>query len=197
MRCLYCHKESKKISFKSALLKSDELCINCRKKLVVERKMVSIEEIEVETFYEYDSFFKDLLIQYKECNDEALKRVFLYDISDYLNIRYFNYQVLFVPSSDKAIRQRGFNHLEGMFEELKLKRVKGLSMKRQLSQKGQNKTNRLAMIDNYVYKGEDIDRLLIVDDVLTTGSSILGVYRTMKNSSKKIKIVVLASQKRD
>ena len=192
MRCLYCHREIKKLSLKSALLKEDLLCHGCRMKLELDRKIIRKEEMEVEVFFRYDSFFRDLLIQYKECMDEALKPVFLYDLSEYISLRYAGYRILLVPSSKETLRQRGFNHLEGIFESVKLKRVTGLKMKRELSQKGRNKTDRLAMKDNYVYEGEEIDRLLIADDVMTTGSSLLGVYRTMRSHCRKIRVISLS-----
>ena len=55
--------------------------------------------MEVETFYDYDGMFKSLLLQYKECLDEALNDVFLYELADYTNLSYWGYRICFIPSS--------------------------------------------------------------------------------------------------
>lgn len=192
MRCLYCDKYIDKQNLYSIFIEEDKLCVDCRNKLSMKRRIIERNGLKVETFYEYDSLFKSILIQYKESCDEALKDVLLYRISDYINIRYFDYQILFVPSSNYKLQYRGFNHLEEMFEKVKLKRVTGLRMKNDLYQEGKSRSERLLMQDNYVYEGDYLDKVLIVDDVLTTGSSLRGVYDNVKVFSKKRKLLSLA-----
>ena len=58
---------------------------------------IIVNDMRVLGFYVYDNSFRSLIIQYKECHDEALKDVFLYDIKDYLNTRYHGYTVVYVP----------------------------------------------------------------------------------------------------
>jgi len=193
MKCIYCSQENK-ISLKSLFIEEDQLCSVCRNKLKVKRRIVKIEEMEVETFFEYEGIFKSLLIQYKECYDEALKDVFLYDLKDYLFLRYHGYKIAYVLSSSKKLKERGFNHLELMFESLNFRRVEGLSIKEDISQEGKNKKERKQIINNYLYKGEKLDKVLIVDDMLTTGSSLLVVYRTLLPYCMKIKVIALASK---
>ena len=151
-------------------------------------------DLKVESFYEYDGIFKSLLLQYKECCDEALKDVFLYGLNDYINIRYFGYHILFVPSSKQKKEMRGFNHLELIFEDVKLTRVKGLKMKEDLIQEGKNAQERDRMRNNYLYEGDELDRVLIVDDVITTGSSITGVYEAIKDSARHVRALSLANK---
>lgn len=191
-RCLYCGKVIDSYTFRSFFLKEDELCPSCRKKMQVKRKLIGLGDFEVESFFEYDSIFKSLLLQFKECHDEALKNVFLYDLNDYLNVRYFGYQLLFVPSSERKRKERGFDHLEEIFSEVKLKRVKGLKMKKDLCQEGMDLDRRKRMTDNYIYEGKTLQKVLIVDDMMTTGSSLRGVYNCIKVHSKKIKVLSLA-----
>ena len=148
--------------------------------------------MEVETFYEYDGMFKSLLLQYKECLDEALKDVFLYEIADYINLRYMGYQICFIPSSQKKLEYRGFEHLKMMFEEVKLKELEGLKMKDELCQEGMNLKERMKMLDNFVYEGKQGKRVLLVDDVLTSGSTLLGAYRCLILSFKTVKVLSVA-----
>ncbi|MDO4940411.1 MAG: hypothetical protein Q4E33_01805 [Erysipelotrichaceae bacterium] len=196
MRCLFCDKEITKYSIKSILLYEDELCPECRRLLKVNRRTVSVDKLKVETFFDYDGIYRSLLIQYKECYDEALKNVFIYDLKEYIAFKYLGYKILYVPSSNKKIKERGYNHLELMFESLNFKKVEGLRIKEDLIQEGKNAKERKQMINNYIYEGSRQNKVLIVDDVLTTGSSIRGVYETIFPYANKIKCLVLASKRK-
>ena len=48
------------------------------------------------------------------------------------------------------------------------------------------------MIENFEYYGKPLNKVLIVDDVFTTGSSLKGVYLAIKTNCKKCKAIVLA-----
>lgn len=193
MRCIFCDSESQRTSFKSIFVEEDKLCYKCRKLLKINIKNIKIDNKIIETIYNYDEgIFRDLLIQYKECFDEALAPLFLYSLTDYIHIKYHGYKLLFVPSSKEKRTARGFNHLELIFKDIKLKRVVGLNMKDELIQEGKNYNQRRQMLNNYIYQGEMLDKVLIVDDVVTTGSSVLGVYHAIAPYVKKVSILVLS-----
>ena len=139
MKCLYCDKKIERFTFKQLFLKDDLLCADCREMLKAERKVRTIENLNIETFFDYDGLFKDLLIQYKECYDEALAPVFLYDLAEYLRFKYHGYQIAYVPSSKLKVEERGFNHLELMFKELGLKKIEGLRQIKDISQQNKGK----------------------------------------------------------
>ena len=176
----------------SILVEEDKLCVKCRRKLKMERKIIDIRGLKVETFYEYDGLFRSLLIQMKECYDEALKDVFLYGLEDYIRWKYRGYSILYVPSTKKKIEERGFEHLKLIYGRLGLSEVKGLKLKREIVQEGKNREKREEMIYNYVYTGGPRPKVLIVDDVVTTGSSIYGIYNTMLPHATQIKAIALA-----
>ena len=89
-------------TFRSFFLKEDELCPSCRKKMQVKRKLIGLGDFKVESFFEYDSIFKSLLLQFKECHDEALKSVFLYDL------KIFRISALICPKQRKKEEGKRF-----------------------------------------------------------------------------------------
>ena len=196
MRCLYCDGLISKEKIFSLLIKKDVLCPTCRRKMGLKKAYVRLDDLLVETFYDYDSLFRDVLIQYKECMDEALSEVFLYEYEDYLKIKYHGYRTLYVPSSQAKLELRGFNHLELIFAGLDLKKVEGLHKRKELIQEGKNRKEREAMIDNYFYEGERLGKVLIVDDVMTTGSSLRGAYKAIAPYCERVKLLCLARGKK-
>ena len=192
MRCLYCDKIINKISLYSFLIEEDSLCVDCRSKLNKKRVIVDVMGLKIESFYQYDSLFKSILIQYKEAYDEALKDVLLYGIADYINLRYFDYHILFAPSSNRKLQERGFNHLELMFDKVRLKKIDGLYMKQEAVQQGKSHEDRKKMLNNYVYDGQYHKKILIVDDVVTTGSTMRGIYDAVRKKVGQIKLLSMA-----
>ncbi len=192
MKCLYCDKNISRYSLYSLLIEKDKLCIDCRKDMKLEIYEFKLDDLECISFYKYDSLFKTILLQYKECYDEALSTVFLYRIDLMIGLMFLGYRVVYVPSSMAKKEKRGFDHLRLIFEGMNFKIVDGLRMKRELVQEGKDLIQRKEMCDNYYYDGEYIDKLLIVDDVCTTGSSLLGVYGAFKGKARVIRALVLA-----
>lgn len=193
MRCLYCDKNITKYSFTSLFFIDDYLCLDCRKKFIIDHKYVKINNLKIECLYKYDSLFKHVLMQYKECYDEALYKVFLYVFFDYIRFKYKGYKIVLVPSSKDKLNKRGFNHLRLIVEDLGLEIIDDVKMYSEINQEGKNYTQRQKALNNYYYDGKYIDNALIFDDVLTSGSSIIGVYNAIKPYSKNIKMLVLAN----
>lgn len=192
MKCKFCDEDINSISFYELIFERDTLCKECRSKLNFKHRIYKYKDIEIEYFYDYNQMFQTLLIQYKECYDEALFDVFLYKIDNYINFRYFNYHLLLAPSSKSKTTKRGFNHLEKMFSSVWLKRVKGLNAINDINQQGKSSYQRSLMKDNYKYTGPKLNKVLIVDDLSTTGSTLRGIYKAIKPYSKRVKFLVLA-----
>lgn len=194
--CLYCDKKINKYTLFHLFIEEDKLCLECRKQLNLKLRTFYLDDLKVSSLYEYDSLFKTLLLQYKECYDEALAPVFLYKIDYLLRLKYLGYKVLYVPSSINKLEKRGFDHLKLIFDYLEFKEVEGLKKKEELCQANKNISDREKMIDNFIYEGEDLNKVLIVDDVCTTGSSLKGVYKAIKGHCKYVEAFVLANTPR-
>ena len=95
MKCLYCDREIVTESFYSLLFERDMLCSHCRRELGLRQRHFMLDGVKCEYFYSYNSLFKQLLLQYKECYDEALKDVFLYGIKEKLMIMIISFS--FIP----------------------------------------------------------------------------------------------------
>jgi len=196
MNCLYCDKEYSEYDLYTLFLGDDVLCKDCRLALKYDHTYTKLDDLVVESIYDYDSLFRSLILQYKECYDEALRDVFLCRYLDYLKIKYHGYQIVYVPSSKKKREERGFDHLKLIYHRLGLKEAVGLGVKEELIQEGKTYLERIKMKDNFYYDGPDLGKVLIVDDVMTSGSSLLGVYRALRGRAKYIRAFVLARQKR-
>ena len=189
-RCIYCDNDLENgKSLISLLCFEDELCGNCRKQLKLIKHHFIIGKVKGLALYDYDSIFKSLLLQYKECYDEALQDVFLYHLNTYLSIKYHGYTMVFMPSSENKIKDRGFNHLEQIFKDVKLEKVNCLHKMVDADQKYLTKKEREKIsltIDKTIHN----EKILLVDDMCTTGSTLKAAIKLFPD--KKLKILVLA-----
>lgn len=88
--------------------------------------------------------------------------------------------------------------MELMLEGLKLKKVDIVEKIEDISQNALNRTERLKMSHNFRLK-EDYkipDKVLLIDDIMTTGSSLYGVYKLFKDIVTKIEVLSLAYVKK-
>ncbi|MDY3234986.1 MAG: hypothetical protein SOW94_10610, partial [Erysipelotrichaceae bacterium] len=125
---------------------------------------------------------------------EALKPVFLYPYRKYLKKKYRGYTILCMPSTMEKMEQRGFSHLPGMLEDAGLPILEPFLKCRPIDQKKKTRTERLALSHAIVLKpGMKLpEKLLLADDVLTTGSTMRGALSCLDQTHHKIRIFVFA-----
>ena len=107
--------------------------------------------------------------------DYELKDVFLEYFLDELEFKYIGYTITFAPSSKEDDNKRGYNHVEEIFYCLPNKKVKLFLKKDSYKQSEIKYKNRDKIIDHIALIKENIKgikRVLIVDDVLTSGSTL-------------------------
>ena len=193
--CKICFKPIEKNTFHSLLCKGPTICHNCLLAFGPEMKTFWIDDIECLHLYFYNSKVQEVLYQFKGCKDYELYSVFIEYYLPYLNIKFNGYEVIPAPSSEESDLERGFNHVEEMFSKLHLK------MSKIIHKTGKRKqadltTKQREKIANYL-KIEDVDlsgkKILLVDDVFTTGSTIKAMIKLVKNKgAKKIKVLLMS-----
>ena len=198
IKCLYCDEDyHKNSSLAHILFSKDLLCEKCRKQLVLKHRYLKVDEFQVEVFYEYDEFFRSLILQYKECYDEALYPIFFKELKLYLETKYHDYSIVWIPSSKSKLEARGFDHMEKMLSILKIKKCNALYQSLDLDQKNKSFKERLKITESIKIKDEFKvpEKVLLIDDVVTSGASITAGAKILQKYTKKLVIVALSFTK--
>ncbi|MDO4377761.1 MAG: phosphoribosyltransferase family protein [Erysipelotrichia bacterium] len=181
------------------LLVDDVLCAKCRYELKYYPHKIKIGKMKVFGMYRYCDLCRELLIQYKEYKDEALGVVFLYPHIDMLRRRYKDYYLVAIPSNFKSFLERGFRHVETLFSPLGLPFLDILQNSSDRQQKNLPLAER-KNIFQYLHLQNNVDltdkKLLLVDDILTTGSTLNAAYSLLENKCKKVECLVVAYNER-
>lgn len=195
--CKICFQEIKQLGINS-LNKKVTICQNCYNKFDVLFYEYKIEKYHVLSIYNYDDVMTKLIFQYKACFDIELKSVFLERHINELRLKYSNYVIVPIPSSKESDEERGFNHVEELFAELKLPIYKCLEKKFNFKQSDLSKNERMKVESKLLIKKGELlknKNVLLVDDIITTGSSLkAGINLIKKYNPKRIECLTLCKK---
>ena len=198
--CKICFKKIGDYSLYNLVRKDNLLCEECFSKFQAKFIHFKVGNVNGISIYEYTDYLKELIYKFKGCSDYELKDVFLYRYLTYLKLKYKGFYVIYVPSYHIDDERRGFNHVKAIFESLKLKELPILKKKIAHKQSDQTFKERRNIKDvitldkNESLKGK---KILIVDDIMTTGSTLLTSVELLKTlNPKKIEILVVAKTKK-
>ncbi|MFI3225984.1 MAG: phosphoribosyltransferase family protein [Clostridia bacterium] len=193
-RCIICRK------------KGHDICEECLKKSQ-EFFIKKPNKDGVIYAYKYKKSLRDAFISYKfygkKGNARGLSTLFLEKLK-YIDIQNFDI-ITYVPISKKRMHKRGFNQCELLCDEFckffDIKAEKILIKKNTREQsKLSGNDRKVNIIDTFVLK-KDVEnkRILVIDDVYTTGATMNEVIRTINlgNPSSVTGCVLFKSSKND
>ena len=188
-RCLICFKPIEET------INCNAVCNKCLSKFKVLNKTVYVDNVEVLILYEYDDFFKEILYRYKGCYDLCLKDAFLNNFLTKLKMKYKNRKIVCAPSYIDDDVKRGFNHIIEISKLFKMEIISCLSKSSNYKQSSK-KIKERREIQNVIKidktKINDKDKVLIIDDVTTSLSTIKAIIHLLPTNIDK-KVLVLAS----
>lgn len=197
MICKICLKKFNDFSFIN-LFSPQPICRKCFKQMKPLFHSFKVENnIKCLAIYAYNSKIREMLYLLKGAYDYEMSKYFLHHFKEYLSVRFYGYTLVFAPSSKEDDEERGFNHVVSIFSVLKLKTLQILHKTENIKQSDQRKSDR-EKIGNYL-KIDDVNlktkKILLVDDVYTTGSTIKACIKLLKNKgAKKISVLVMSKR---
>lgn len=154
-----------------------------------------MDKLKIHYLIVYNEQIEELVYRYKEQKDEACGRLFFENYRHWIKRKFRGYKIIYVPSSNEKIEERGFHHLTVMFECVPLEKIHALSKKNSISQKHQTKENRANILKHFeidVSMLKNTDNILLVDDVCTTGGSLLAAHTLTLPHVAKVEALVFS-----
>jgi ComF family protein len=171
------------------------ICSTCFNELAPIFRSFYKDGIHYQILYDYNEKMRNLIFNFKGCFDFELKDIFLCRFVYELRLKYRGYYLVPLPSSKEDDEKRGFNHVIEIFKCLNLPFINCLYKKIHYKQSDLNKAEREKVYEKLdVINGEELTnkKILIVDDIMTTGSSIKAAIKYVKKYNPKvIKVLVL------
>jgi predicted amidophosphoribosyltransferase len=153
-----------------------------------------VHGLKVFSLYHYTTEFEAFIYQFKESFDIALAPIFIYPFRRQLNHQYLHHLGMYAPSSLEKTKQRGFLPLEYLYQDLKIDKHIYFS-KENVNQKDQDIHQRLLIHQSIRYCGPKLShpsRIVLLDDVITTGATLHAMYDQLKHQNTQISACVLA-----
>ena len=151
------------------------------------------------SLYDYSEFIKQQIYLFKGCSDYEMKDIFLNLFIKELKTYYKGYKIIPIPSYKKDDELRGFNHVVEVFKQMGLDLYQVIEKTEHFKQAEKSAKERQS-IKKYLQlnnmKQLTKDRVLIVDDIYTTGATMKAAINLVeKLNPREIKVLVLAKTK--
>ena len=196
--CKICFKKLETADFYEILNGDSCVCHLCLEKLKPKFISFEIEAVNGLAIYEYDDNIKSLLYQLKGCYDIELSPIFLFRFKKELHMMFKGYTLIPAPSYQLDDEKRDFRHVEEIFKCLNLPivyAIEKISPFKQAENKRKDRSHisqHLQLVNHQAITGR---KILIVDDVSTSGSTLKALIRLVRSAKPKcIKILVMSKR---
>lgn len=167
-------------------------CVNCRRRTSLSGVLVA---------FRFEEAAKELVYRLKYQSDRTVARFLALQMAGMIDRSKFDL-ITYVPSDGASLRRRGYNQAQLLARELakltSLEYDETLLRTKHSPQTRLNRQERLAMIkNNFVVLPTHIEnkRILIVDDVLTTGATLSECSRVLKDAGARVVWGAVAAKK--
>ncbi len=165
------------------------MCDACYRELKVTFNIEKFSDVEVLSIYEYNEKLQTLLYNLKALGDIELAAVFLKRHLPFLKTKYQGYIIIPAPSSFEDDQKRGFNHVIEIFKCLNFEMLPLITKKIAFKQSDLNFTARQEVMKKLtITNGAALRKakVLIVDDVKTTGATLKAMIALIKLFQPKV-----------
>lgn len=195
--CLLCFSNiSNKQTIYEFMKQDSLLCGACKAQLLWINKTYTLLDMRLRILYEYNDFLENMIFQFKEGRDIALKDIFFYEFIKEINDKYRQYTIVLLPSSEEKVKERGFIPVEEMLSTCKLPKIQPFYKAYDHKQSLQSYAQR-SKISQVIKRNMNIKlpktKLLLVDDVCTSGSTLSCAYKLLSKHTFKIEALVLCA----
>lgn len=192
--CLNCFEDLEQ-GILDILLVNDPLCYHCREAMGGKKIITKVKGIKIMSAYVYQGLVRTNIILYKERFDEKRAEIFITPLLRHLHLFYTDYEVVYVPSTKLALKRREFDHMSLIAQSIKLRIIPNILVKSDSVKQSTLDVKQREEVSQYfhILNHELITnkKLILIDDVVTTGASIKACYELLEPYAKKILVIGL------
>ncbi len=181
MRCINCQN----LSF-------EVICKNCQNRLLKESiKKRVVDGLEVVSLFGYSEIEPLILTKYEAIGFRVYKYFSKRHLKPFIESFLANYKRdIFIIGVDEVVRGVGYSHIAVLTYFLKTKYSKpllgALIAKNRVSYAKKSKEFRLNNPRDFVYKGKSKIKAILIDDVITTGTTIKEAKEVLEKSEVEL-----------
>ena len=196
MNCSFCGSDIRcKLGF-DTIFKTKEkfrLCAECKEHLDI--NVLEVGEYTLYYFSDYE-FVKDDIYSIKYFGDVACALKFKNLFKQFLSLNTFEL-ITIVPANEIRETIRGFDHIEQLCRlcDINFEKILGCEYREKQAKLHKERRENKYYILPTVSKMEKVRTLLIIDDIFTSGNTLLGCAKTIKEVYPEINISFLTLSK--